>query len=227
MRNEIEAALKASPAGYTEIRLEKRIATTVAYRGQDLEMASTVLDAGGIVRCLCHAGGWGVSTFNDRDDLAAMVDQAYQGAKLVHVDNPIQLAPTPVVEVCVTSSLDKDFRGLALEEKKSLIEEYNALALKYDDRIVDTNSVYRDGFTQTTFANSEGSYIEEERPMVTVFVQVSARSGDDVQSAWESLSGPRGFELVEGRHDLAQVAAQRSVALLSAESVQGLSLIHI
>ncbi len=39
MRDKIEAALRSSKADYTEIRIEEREATTVAYRGKDLETA--------------------------------------------------------------------------------------------------------------------------------------------------------------------------------------------
>ncbi len=59
MQDLIQAALKSSKADYTEIRIEEREATTIAYRGKDLETASAVIDAGGIVRCLCRDGGWG------------------------------------------------------------------------------------------------------------------------------------------------------------------------
>ena len=42
MRDRIRAALKSSKADYTEIRIQEREATTVAYRGKDLETALTV-----------------------------------------------------------------------------------------------------------------------------------------------------------------------------------------
>ena len=57
MQDRISDALKHSQADYTEIRIEEREATTVAYRGRDLETANAVIDTGGIVRCLCRTGG--------------------------------------------------------------------------------------------------------------------------------------------------------------------------
>ena len=92
MQDKMQAALQSSRADYTEIRLEERESTSVAYRGKDLETASSVIDAGGIVRCMCKDGGWGVSTFNNRDDLAAKVEQAYQCARVAQNDEPIELA---------------------------------------------------------------------------------------------------------------------------------------
>jgi TldD protein len=78
-----------------------------------------------------------------------------------------------------------------------------------------------DTFSRVLFASSEGTFIEEERPMVTVYTFATARDGDNVQEAFESRSGQYGFEFVEGLEDLPKVAAQRAVDLLSAKTVVG------
>jgi len=221
MRDKIQAALRSSKADYTEIRLQEGEATTIVYRGKDLETASAVIDVGGIVRCLCRGGGWGVSTFNDRDDLLTKVKQAYQSAQVVQSEELIELAPIPVSEDRITVALKHDFRGISMAEKKALIEEYNNILLKRSDKIVDTTAIYQDAFSRVVFANSEGTFIEEERPMITVYLIAIARDGDNVQTARESVSGQAGFDFAQGRHELAQAAAQRAVNLLSAETVVG------
>jgi TldD protein len=221
MRDRIEAAVKSSRADYTEIRIEKREATTVAYRGKDLETASAVIDAGGIVRCLCKDGGWGIATFNDRDDLPAKVEQAYQCAKVVQVEEPIPLAPIPVSEDRITVTMEHDFRGLTMADKKALAEEYNDILLGHSDRIVDTQCGYNDTFSRVFFANSEGTFVEEERPMINLWVVAIARDGDNVQTARERRSGQKGFDFVQGREEMAQAVAQRAVDLLSTETVIG------
>jgi TldD protein len=221
MQGRIEAALKSSKADYTEIRLEEREATTVVYRGQDLETANAVIDAGGIVRCLCRDGGWGIATFNDRDDLLAKVEQAYQCAKVIQSEEPIELAPIPLSKDRIMATLAHDFRGISMADKKALVEAYNNILLGHSDKIVDTESRYNDAFSRVFFVNSEGAFIEEERPMITLYVVATARDGDNVQTASESRSGQNGFDFVQGREDLARAAARRAVDLLSAEAVVG------
>jgi TldD protein len=221
MRERIQAAIKRSRADYTEIRLEERETTSVVYRGKDLEMASAVIDAGGIVRCLCRSGGWGVATFNDRDDLDTRVEQAYQCARVVQNEVPIELAPIPISEDVITVALDHDFRGVSMSDKKALAEAYNGIMQGYSDQVVDTRCVYNDAFSRVTYANSEGTHIEEERPMVTLYTMSTARDGDSVQTAAESRSGQNGFDFVQGREELAWTAARRAVDLLSAESMVG------
>ncbi|MBN2390323.1 MAG: TldD/PmbA family protein [Anaerolineae bacterium] len=221
MKGKIEAALKSSKADYTEIRLEEREATTVSYRGADLENASSVIDAGGIVRCMCKDGGWGVATFNARDDLAAKVEQAYQCAKAVQAEEPIELAPIPVVEDHLTVALPHDFRGVSLADKKALVEGYNAIIRGHNDKIVDTIVGYRDIFSRVHFANSEGAWIEEERPEVNLFLFAIARDGNNIQQCHESCAAQEGFDFVQNRESLAQTAARRAVELLGAETVVG------
>lgn len=221
MREKMQAAIKSSRADYTEIRLEEREATSVAYRGKDLETASPVIDAGGIVRCLCKDGGWGMATFNNRDDLAAKVDQAYQCARLAQNEESIELAPTPACEDQITVSLEHDFRGVSLADKVTLAGRYNSILLHHSDKIVDTHTIYADTFSRVWFANSEGALIHEERPMVTLYTVAMARDGDNVQTATEARSGQNGFDFVQGREELAEAAAERAVNLLSAETVVG------
>ena len=226
MQDRIQAALARSPADYTEIRLEERESTTVVYRGRDLETANAVIDAGGIVRCMCVNGGWGVATFNDRQDLPAKVRQAYECARVARREpsartEPIELAPIPVCQEEIGCTLEHDFRGVSMAEKVALADAYNTILLRHSDQIVDTSTVYRDTYSRVSFANSEGTLIREERPMVTLYAVAIARDGDNVQTAAESRSGQDGFDFVQGREELVQAAAQRAVDLLNAETVVG------
>lgn len=220
MREQIESAIRNSKADYIEIRLEEGQNTRVAYRGPDLETADVVIDRGGLVRCFAHGGGWGIATFNDLSDLEHRSRQAYEGARAVQAE-PIELAPIPASEDKTTVSLEDDFRGIPVTEKKSLAQEYNEILLGSDPRIVDTQTTYFDTFSRVTFANSEGTTIEEERPMVNVAFSAVSRKGDNVQRAFEAVSKVAGFNAVKGHHDLVQTVAERAVDLLSAPPVKG------
>ncbi|MBN1978512.1 MAG: TldD/PmbA family protein [Anaerolineae bacterium] len=220
MNEKTQAALRASKADYTEIRLEERESTRVVYRGQDLETASAVIDRGGIVRCLVKEGGWGVATFNDLTDLPHRVQQAYEGARAIQGE-PVELAPTPVSEDAIAVELSRDFRAISMEEKRALAEEYNQILLGFDPRIVDTQTAYVDTFSRVTFASSEGTLIEEERPNVTTFFMAVARENGNVQRAFDGVSKVAGYEVVVGHHALAETVARRAVDLLSAPRVKG------
>ncbi len=221
MQDQINDALKHSRADYTEIRIEERETTRVSFRGKELENAGGNLDKGGIVRCLIKDHGWGVATFNNLDDLRVKVNQAYECARVAHNDEPIALAETEPVQDEIHVSMGRDFRDVSLAEKKALIEKYNDAMLSSNNKVVDTNAIYADNFTRMVFANSEGTFIDEERPSVAVACYAFARNGDNVQQALASHAGPYGFEYVMDQEELARKTARRAVELLDAKPVEG------
>lgn len=221
MRERIGRALRSSKADYTEIRIEERQATQVVFRGRELETANAVIDRGGIVRCLSRKHGWGVATFNDLNDLPGKIEQAHACARVARAAEPIELADIPVTEEVITAQIQRDFRGISLGEKKALVEGYNQIVLGAGDKIVDTQTLYSDSFTSVTFASSEGTFIQEERPSVMVGCIVTARDGDNVQMAHEGRAGPFGYEFAQDREGLVKTAARRALDLLNARSVVG------
>lgn len=220
MRDRIQEALKRSKADYTEIRIEDKETTRVIFRGKDLETANANVDKGGIVRCLIRNKGWGVATFNNLDDLLNKVDQATQCAQVGSVPEPVELAPVEPVEQILTVEMKRDFRDVSLAEKKALAERYNQVVLSYSDKIIDSQAVYADTFTRLILANSEGTYIEQEKPSVVIGAFAIARDGDNVQQAHETLSSTQGYEYVLEKDELVRKAAQHAVELLSAKPVQ-------
>ncbi len=218
-KEQISLELKKSRADYTEARLETRRTTRIVFHGENLETVSTVVNRGGIVRSMVAGGGWGIATFNSRSDLEERVDQAYTAARMVQAE-PIELAPVGALQDEIRVSLKQDFRQIPIVQKKELIEGYNDILLSTEN-VVDTQVSYVDQFIEYTYANSQGSYIVEERPMSTVRLVATARQGSDVQRAADGLSVPAGFEAVQGLEEMARETAERAVDLLSAETVVG------
>lgn len=220
MRDQIQEALKQSKADYTEIRIEEKESTRVSFQGKDLEDASSVLDKGGVVRCLIKNKGWGVATFNNLEDLPRRVEQAYQCAQVASSPEPIELAPVEPVEKVFKAEMKHDFRDISLAEKKAVAENYNNILRGYSDKIIDTMAAYFDSFSTVIFANSEGTYVETERPSAGIVAGAVSRDGDNVQQAYETHAGPFGFEYVLDKEELAKKAAQKAVELLSAKTVK-------
>lgn len=220
MRDRIQEAIKHSKADYTEIRVEEKETTRVVFRGRELEIAGANIDKGGIVRCLVKNKGWGVATFNNLDDLLTKVDQAWQCAQVGSVPEPIELASVEPIQQVTTVEMGRDFRDISLAEKKALAERYNHVMLGHSGKIIDTQAVYSDSFVHLILANSEGTYIEQEKPSVAIAAVAMSREGDNVQQAYESLASTQGYEYVLGKDELARKAAQKAVDLLDAKPVK-------
>ena len=189
------------------------------FRGEELDQIGSARSVGGMARALVK-GGWGIATFNDLTHLEDRVADAVECARLVGKETS-RLAPVETAVDQTTIELKKDFRGISLSEKKKVAEEYNKAILNYDDNIQSTNVIYKDRFKTIYYGNSEGTYIEEERPYTGIMMQAIARSGNNVQRAKHSSAGIGGFELAEGLHEKAISAAKRAVELLSAPPVKG------
>ena len=223
MRDQIMKALAQSRADYTEVRVEREWRTQVLYRGQELENLEASSDVGGIVRCLVK-GGWGISVFNTLDELEQRVEDAQRIAAIVssRVPEKVELAPVEAVQDDVRVSLEKDPRSVPLQQKQALLQGYNELMLKHSEKIVTTNARYADSFKEVTLATSDGTFIVEERPDVTVRFVATAREGtDNLQTAFESLGWAAGYERVENLEEKVQGAAKRAVDLLRAKPAKG------
>ena len=116
MRDRIAEALKRSKADYTEIRIETKDTSSIAYRGKVLETVNTGRDVGGFVRVL-HNGNWGVSTFNSLTELDRHVALALECAKaLGEGDTKLAELEANVAELSI--NLENDFRKVDLKTKK-------------------------------------------------------------------------------------------------------------
>ena len=219
MRERIEQALRKSEAEYTEIRIETVISSWVNFRGEDLDNIGSSKTVGGIVRAL-FKGGWGYAIFNDLNDLDKRVKEACSSALLVGKEQS-KFAEVETVVDEIKASFGKDFRDISLSEKKSVIEEYNRIILSYSEKIETSAIGYNDTFGKIYYGNSEGTYIEDERPDASVSLLATAREGDNVQRGFESVAGGSGFQIVEGLQEKAEGAAKRAVELLSAPPVNG------
>jgi TldD protein len=219
MRDRLFEALKVQDVEYADIRVEDKTNTWVNFRGPDLDTIGSSRTVGGIVRALCK-GGWGYATFNDLDDLPRRVREACETARLVGRDKTYFAPVEPVVDA-IQAKLVKDFRQVPLSEKKALMEEYNRIILGHHKNIQTSSVRYADTFKTIWYANSQGAYIEEEKPDVNLSTAAVAREGDIVQTATENGGGADGYQSVEAFHEKAREAAQRAVELLAAPPVTG------
>jgi len=221
MREIFEKALrnKKNSADYIEIRMEKKEVTTIHFQGEKLEKINCSQQTGGNVRALVK-GGWGFVSFNQSDDLEDKVREAIEVASLIGQEESKLAIVSPIVEI-INRELDKDFRQISLREKKKLMENYNNIIMKSNPLIQSSNVVYTDRFSTIYFANSEGSYIEQEKPFLSARFTAIAREGDNVQLASETVGSTKGFKIMEKISTKAQKAAFRAVNLLKAQPVEG------
>jgi TldD protein len=218
MRDCLSEAIRSHGADYVEVRHETRTVTRVSYRGRQLEDASLTSDTGGCVRALVN-GGWGFASFNDTDALRESVADAVEDAR--HASGEALMLPER--EPCDASVACLPARSVAavsLEEKKGLLDEYNSIIMS-SPRIQSSQVSYADAERTVRYAASDGSYIEQRVPDLSLRLSAVARDGDEVQQAGVSLGSVGDFAAIEALHDEAMDVARRAAALLDAPNVKG------
>lgn len=219
MKNRLLDALKKSSADYAEIRVETHNATHLAYRGREMEAAGSSSYCGGIVRA-CTKGGWGLVTFDSLDNLEGHVADACRCAALVGREKT-ELAEVGPIDEERKTDLQRDPRGVGLDEKIRLVHRYNEIILKASPSIESSHVSYGDSFRTVYFANSRGSYFMEERPRVYCAFSATARDGALVQRSGDGFASAVTYDVVINLEEKIRQTAERAAALLKAPKVAG------
>jgi TldD protein len=222
MNEAIRELLEKSQADYTEVRWEEVFRSRVVFQRDQLIALEATEERGGIVRALVN-GAWGIAIFTDLKDLPQKIAEATHLARKAapHVRDKVHLAETEPVVDRFFGKMERDIRGVSLEEKRRLAESYNKMILGFHPAIVASSVRYADSLRHVIYANSEGTYVEQEIPDVTLMLAAVARKNGDVQQGFESMGFAAGFEKALGHEERAQAAAKRAVDLLSAKPVKG------
>ena len=220
LRERLTDALQRTPAAFADLRVERRQVTHIVFHDDGLEAVDSHVDQGGIARALLPGGGWGTVTFTQLRDLKRRVRQAWDAARAA-TEQHVELAPVEPVVAEVKTKLVKDFRQVPLEWKTALAQRYHTQLTQSAPCIQSAQVEYRDAFTQVYYANSEGTYIYQEKPTIDLQLSAVAREDSRVQKAAKSLALAAGFEAVENRDDLVRDAVKLACDLLKAEPVRG------
>jgi TldD protein len=204
---------------YLEIRLEESETLHIHFSGHTLEEVGSNMEKGGFIRAL-YKGGWGEVSFNDYESLEEYIKTAIKQAKLVGKSES-SLAAVPVIEDEVLLDLKHDPRQIPLDQKISLLQGYNSIVLHYHELIKSSVVRYTEQFVFKTFANSEGSYIYQERMDVNGVVAALSQKGEASQMGSVSYGSTNDYHVLLGLEEEIQKSCRLAVDLLSASKPKG------
>lgn len=221
MESYLKGLVSGRKADYVEIHLEDTHLTQISFRGPVLDAVGESTVFGGNVRALAD-GGWGFVSFNSLEDLESKVELAVRQAQLVgrRLRGRSELAPVPVVNDRVPAELGEDPRTVSLAEKKELMESYNKLILDYGRGIATSQVYYFDRFRRLHYANSEGTYIEQEKLDLGGSIQAFAVRNGQTQTMRTKFGSSSTFAVARGQEANVEETCARAVALLDAPVVE-------
>ncbi len=222
MESLLTSLVRNAKADHIEIRVEETRSTRIEFRGPVLETIGQAVDYGGCVRALVR-GGWGFVSFNSLEDLEGKVALAIRQARLSAAARPeaVRLAPVPVVRDRARPALLADPRQVSLEAKADLLRGYNERVLSFGRHVTSSSVRYFDRYTRLFFANSEGTYIEQERMDMGGAVAAIASKDGQTQQVSVPFGSSNDYRAVLGLEEQITDACATASALLDAPVAAG------
>lgn len=222
MQSKMQDLISLSKSDYCDIRIEETEVTLISFRGREIEKMERKIQFGGCIRSLI-GNGWGFVSFNHLDDLGKKLRLAEEQARAINrvKKGSTSLAPAKQVEDEVFTEYLEDPRQISLKEKAELLEHYNQLILQTDPRITSTRIVYFDKHINWYYANSDGSFIYQEK--TDIGGNLGATASDGLERTYDTVSfgSTNDFGTARGHDEAVVAAAQRAADQLTAPTVKG------
>jgi len=221
MKQLLRDALSRASVDYCEIRIEESRPLTISFEGAALDRVSQALRYGGAVRAL-FKGAWGFASFNDLTDLPAMLSSACQQARYAgnRTGSQSELAPVPVVEDEFAPVFTLHPATVTLADKVRLLEHYCTQIVGHDPAIAAAQILYREKATVLHFANTEGTYVVQEKVDVGARLGAIARRGTTAVSRQVGLGSSLGFDCMFDAEQKVKEVCSLAVKLLDASQVK-------
>ncbi|TFF88416.1 MAG: TldD/PmbA family protein [Promethearchaeota archaeon] len=214
-------------AEYIDIRAEKSLGTAIRIVDSKLKVGSTFNNIGVGIRAFIE-GSWGFvsSTILEKNHLKSKVKDAVRMAKIISNNSKIKFGLNERRAIKKKFPLKAKIKvsDVNLSDKIKYIENIDKQATNYDQRIVNTNSVYSDIEKEIMFCNSFGSLIESKLSRIFCVSANYSKEGVIRQRGFRSIGGVGGYEIIKESDDalnLGKNAAKEAINLLSAKTAKG------
>ncbi len=219
MRDALLDAISRSRAGYSELRLRRIWSSTVLLRDHTVEAAGSSLETGGLARCCSPGTGWGAVGFSGIDRLAVRLHKAHELSLGAASRTAVRLAPIPIRELELAAAPADDPRHVDLTEKRRTAEALAEALFAADRRVSGARVLCRDETIETWLATSEGTWVHDLRPSVSVALLCVAAEAGNLERALGSVSLRGGWRALDPASLATRVAAA-SVEQLHAKPVR-------
>lgn len=120
-------------------------------------------------------------------------------------------------------SVKLPFSDIHFEDKINFAKDIDDQAQSYDERIVNTRTIYGDLETELYVANSLGTSIYTENSLPRIISSLTAKDGKNRRRAYNSIGVRSGFEFTESEaaQSIGLSTAELVINLLSSEAAPG------
>ncbi|MDH7576206.1 MAG: TldD/PmbA family protein [Bacillota bacterium] len=215
---DLEEILQVARRGgnFAEIFLEKKETTKIGCEAGKIERVISGSEQGAGIRVLRgEHTAYGYTNALDKESLIALARRVGSAAR----ENPDTRVSLATRNSQLALPVDQRPDEAEIDKKTALVWAADRAAREVNEELVRQVTVnYGDAIQQVTIANTEGTYVEDERIRCRLAVNVVAAEGDVIQTGFEAAGGTRGLELfeTEAPWELGLKAARRALLMLNA-----------
>jgi TldD protein len=220
------AAVQKFGAEYAETRAQTLYKTMLTLKEGRVEAAKQGIENGVALRVLVN-GAWGFASVGslNAETLTSAVSDACRMAKTAstRLKTPIKLAEAKTVEDRVQVKPEKNPSEIQMEDKIKTALAINKATLGYDKQVKSCTVDYLDLTGTSYFANSESTFIEQDKLYVWSRITASAVNNGVFTFSREEIGSTAGYELFdrETPEKIGLAVAKRAVEQLEAKPPKG------
>lgn len=221
----VDAGLKLG-AEYMEVRAQKLFITMLTIKDSRVEAVKRGIEHGVAVRVFVK-GAWGFASLGtlEKKPITNSVVDAYKMAKAasLQLKSPPKLADSKTVEAKVAMKPKKDPKEVSIKKKMDMLLTEDETIFDYDKRVKSCTINYIDIAGNTHFANSDGTYIEQDKLYIFLSSVATAKEADRLTFSNDLIGYTSGFEAFDTQTPeiIGNRVAKRAVDQLKAIKPKG------
>ncbi|MDD5066159.1 MAG: DNA gyrase modulator, partial [bacterium] len=217
----IKRSLERLPAGFGEIRIEKKLLSLIELSNAKIETISKKEVRNASVRLLKN-GQWGFISFTDVDDLDRYIRTVLENTSRISPYSRIkrEVVSHPKVNGHFRTQFTLDPFSRSLEEKHALLTGYDGI-LQGFKKLINRKLTYVERKEESYYGNTEGSLVSQEKVFTGLSVNAVARDGNNIQMSPDSWGGYSGYEIVQGHEQEMEHIGRTAEDLLKARMLDG------
>jgi TldD protein len=199
---------------FSELFVEERTSTSIRLDDGKVEELTTGMDRGAGVRvALGTSYGYAFSNRLDRDSL---LEAAEAASVALAEGEPGTVVDLTVREGAGTNRTERPADAFPAADKVAWLRELDDAARSLSPEVVQVIGVYGDSLQRRSIANSDGAWVNEDRPRIRLATQVVAARDGNIQTGMFGPAACGGVEFFERftAEAIGEKAARRALTML-------------
>lgn len=201
---------------FVDIFCEEKTGSTIVFENGKVDRLRSGIDCGLGIRVIKNRRTYyGYTTQTDIEVLKKLASAIEKACVVNPADRDVffSFCDRPPI-----SDIRIDPEKASISQKIELLKRADDVVRSHGPKVIQVRSVFFDEDRRVLQVNSDGSIVDFKRKGLVFIVHVTGRSGDVLQTGYESVGGQVGMELFDGDlvDSVAKVSTSRALMMLRA-----------